>query len=132
MKRSAARVVVQAGGIVVRRQGRRLRVLIVRSSDGLNWLFPKGHVERGETAERAAVREVREEAGVKASVVRFAGRQRYANKRRRVQVSYYVLEYRRKARAEDDREIRWCTRSEARRKLSFEGLKRILDRAVLE
>lgn len=29
-----------------------------------NWGLPKGHVERGETAEQTAVREVREETGI--------------------------------------------------------------------
>ena len=33
------------------------------------WSFPKGHIERGETAEQAAVREVREETGISGRVV---------------------------------------------------------------
>jgi 8-oxo-dGTP pyrophosphatase MutT (NUDIX family) len=130
MKRRVADAVMQAGGVVIKREGRRVRVLVIRSSDGRYWLFPKGHVERGENDEQAAVREVREEAGVKAAVTCRAGRERYTKGTRRVEVSYYVLEYRRDVRASDDREVRWCTRSEARRLLSFEGLRRILDRAL--
>lgn len=35
----------------------------------LLWSLPKGHIEAGETAEQAAVREVREETGIIGSVV---------------------------------------------------------------
>jgi ADP-ribose pyrophosphatase YjhB (NUDIX family) len=36
-------------------------------------VLPKGHIEAGETPERAAVREVEEEAGVRAEIVRLLG-----------------------------------------------------------
>lgn len=51
-----------AGGVVFDRAG---RVLVIGSRDGV-WLFPKGHLEDGETAQDAALREVEEEAGVDA------------------------------------------------------------------
>ena len=40
------------------------RVLVLRRNDREEWVFPKGHPEAGELPEQAAVREVREEAGV--------------------------------------------------------------------
>jgi 8-oxo-dGTP pyrophosphatase MutT (NUDIX family) len=43
--REARNPVLQAGGIVLRRQARGSRVLVVRSSDEVHWLFPKGRVE---------------------------------------------------------------------------------------
>lgn len=52
-----------AGGVVFDRLG---RVLVLRDEGG-SWLFPKGHVEPGETPLQAALREVNEEAGVNAT-----------------------------------------------------------------
>jgi 8-oxo-dGTP pyrophosphatase MutT (NUDIX family) len=54
-----------AGGIVFRTvQGQPL-FLLIRDTYG-HWGFPKGHLERGERAETAALREVMEETGVRA------------------------------------------------------------------
>ncbi len=54
-----------AGGIVVDRAGRWL--MIYRNG---RWDLPKGHVEEGESCEICAVREIAEETGVCAEVVR--------------------------------------------------------------
>ncbi len=50
-----------SGAGVVRRAG---RILVVRQR-GDAWSLPKGHVEAGETAEEAAIREIAEETGVR-------------------------------------------------------------------
>jgi 8-oxo-dGTP pyrophosphatase MutT (NUDIX family) len=49
--------------VVVHRDGSKTRFLLIRDSYG-NWGFPKGHVERGERPEDAALREVHEETGL--------------------------------------------------------------------
>ena len=38
--------------------------LLVRTNNGRRWIFPKGRIERNETAAAAAAREAHEEAGV--------------------------------------------------------------------
>lgn len=54
--------VAGAGGVTFNGVG---HVLVLRHTNG-NWVFPKGHVEPGETLLQAALREVQEEAGVTA------------------------------------------------------------------
>lgn len=49
-----------AGGVVLNRAG---QVLVV-SQHGTSWSLPKGHIDPGETALQAAIREVAEESGV--------------------------------------------------------------------
>lgn len=44
------------------------RVLVLRHKNG-DWVFPKGHLEPGESALEAARREVEEEAGVRADAL---------------------------------------------------------------
>ena len=50
-----------AGGVVIGDGG---TIALVLDSGGARWLFPKGHVEEGETDEEAARREIEEEAGL--------------------------------------------------------------------
>ena len=65
MARTRARQEISAGGVVFRSDGGRPLFLLIRDSYD-NWGFPKGHLEQGEDAEHAAVREVVEETGLAA------------------------------------------------------------------
>ena len=68
------RALTHAGGVVYRGDGAARRVLLVRAKPAPHdWVLPKGHLERGETPEETARREVREEAGVDAEPLRYAG-----------------------------------------------------------
>ena len=51
------------------------RCLVLRR--GRQWVFPKGHLERGERPEDTAIREVREEAGVEIRILQPIGSTRY-------------------------------------------------------
>ena len=53
---------ISSGGVVVRRAPGGYEVCLV--SDGQHWGFPKGLIERGETPEVAAIREISEETGI--------------------------------------------------------------------
>jgi diadenosine hexaphosphate hydrolase (ATP-forming) len=61
-----------AGGLVFLND----RLLILERYNGV-WLFPKGHIDPGETAPIAAIREVEEESGLKARILEPLGETTY-------------------------------------------------------
>ena len=63
MTRARAQRETSAGGVVYRLHEGGALFLLIRDSYQ-NWGFPKGHLESGERAEDAAMREVREETGI--------------------------------------------------------------------
>ncbi|MGQ0640425.1 MAG: NUDIX hydrolase [Gemmatimonadaceae bacterium] len=62
-RRVSGRSETSAGGVVVRRSGDDMLVLLIRDSYG-KWGFPKGHLQEGEAADVAAARETAEETGL--------------------------------------------------------------------
>lgn len=66
--RGRARHETSAGGVVFRMVDGEPRFLLIQDSYG-NWGFPKGHLERGERADTAALREVMEETGLRTVAV---------------------------------------------------------------
>ena len=56
------------GAVVYRNIGGTIRYLLIKNRRSSNWSFPKGHVEDGETLEETAIREVREEAGIRIKI----------------------------------------------------------------
>ncbi|MFC4453002.1 NUDIX hydrolase [Deinococcus sonorensis] len=76
-----------AGGVVLNRAG---QVLLVRYRSG-GWAFPKGHIEPGETLEQTAEREVHEEGGVHASIIRPLSTTRYTNSRGEPRAIHWFL-----------------------------------------
>lgn len=82
-----------AGGVVVK-DG---QVLVLKKYFG-DWVLPKGKIEKEETTSITAVREVREETGAEAEVVKRIGFARYvytnqSSERVNKRVDYYLMKY---------------------------------------
>ena len=113
-----------AGGIVYRRRGETLEMLIVRARPSPHdWVLPKGHIEAGETSEACARREVREEAGVDGELEVLIGVDRYMGPRGAIAVAFYLLQYVADVTPEETRETRWVTFDEATNLILFDRLR---------
>ena len=126
-----ADAVAQAGGIAFRGAGRDLEILLVTSKKQQGfWIFPKGHVEPGETAAQAGVRETMEEAGVTGDLLGSVGAPlEYDWNGRRYSVQYVLIRARSEAPASDGREVIWLPYDQAMARLSFDDTKRLLREA---
>lgn len=119
-----------AGGIVTRETPKGLRYLLVRARrDPTQWVLPKGHIDPGETAEEAALREVREESGVEATVASFVGTSEYEFAGERCRVGFYRMRFVREVPADEDREIAWMSFESTLVSLPFAGTRDLLLRA---
>lgn len=124
---ACARAPTHAGALVVRPSRAGTDYLIVRArSERPEWVLPKGHIEPGESAEQAALREVREEAGIEAEIVALIGTTEFRNQGEAARVAYYLARRLRAVPAAERREVRWCGYDDACRLLTFEDTKEIL------
>ncbi len=57
------------GAIVYRHINGDIRFLLIKNKRSAHWGFPKGHIEKGETPQETAEREVLEETGLKIEIV---------------------------------------------------------------
>jgi len=115
-------VVQAAGGLIVRRQGESLEVVLVHRPAHQDWSFPKGKLEPGETFEVAALREVREETGMACRLVRFIGHTEYVDRKGRPKaVAYWVMAAEGGFFTPNDEvdELRWLNLEDAGRLLTY-------------
>lgn len=68
---------VSCGGVVIFR-GKILLLYKNYRNRYEGWVLPKGTVEKGENHEQTALREVREETGVKARIIEYVGKSEYS------------------------------------------------------
>jgi 8-oxo-dGTP diphosphatase len=117
-------VIEAAGGVVWRRSSKdQVKVLLVHRPAYDDWSFPKGKLDPGETHRRAARREVLEETGLECTLGEELDEVRYRDRKGRPKrVRYWAMEVVSGAFEPNDEvdEVRWVTRAEAARLLSYE------------
>jgi ADP-ribose pyrophosphatase YjhB (NUDIX family) len=114
------------------RKGPRYLLVEARGKRG-RWIFPKGHVEGGETAADAAMREVAEEAGVRAQPVKRLRRVAQKQRGDTISVAYFLMAYAGPTVSSENRRVRWLAFDEAVEALDLGKSRRLLrtaDRVV--
>lgn len=123
--------VVRASGGVVRRRRKsgRTEYAVVHRPRYDDWSLPKGKLDRGETDEEAALREVEEETGMRCRIVRAAGSTAYTDRHGRDKTVWYWVMEPLEGRFEPGEEVdalRWLTVDEALALLTYP-----IDRSLL-
>ena len=117
--------VVRAGGGVLHRtrDDGTVEVLVIHRPRYDDWTLPKGKLERGESVEEGALREVVEETGVTAEIERRIGETAYRDRSGRPKrVTYFAMrpvsgDFTKNREVD---EIRWVTLDEASELLSYD------------
>lgn len=129
---------ISSGGVVIRTSGTGVRILMIKDPYG-KWTWPKGKLNKGETALAAAKREVQEETGlINIKVISKIGRTDYFYKREGrliyKTVYLYLFEFTggekltiQKTEIEDGD---WFSAKEAPAKVDYKGAKAIMKRAI--
>lgn len=123
-------LIEQAGAIVVRIVDSRPAVLLVtRKRSPNHWIFPKGHIEPGESGAEASKRELWEEAGIEGDVLSSIGFSVISSGTTRLLVEYFLLAYVSDKGSTDGRHRRWFGIDDAEDTLSYKYTRKILRNA---
>ena len=140
MSKVPTKLQFSAGGVAFRKQDGRIDVALISVGADNRWQLPKGLVDKGESTEDAAIREVREEAGIDTEIVTRIDKVEYwyfwKENGQRIRyhkfVYFYLLRYKSGDVCDHDHEVndaRWVNIDDAIKMLAFANEKKIMEKA---
>ncbi|MGZ8557991.1 MAG: NUDIX hydrolase [Chitinophagaceae bacterium] len=103
-----------AGGIVFRKkENGETEYMIVTSKQKTDWVLPKGHIEPGEKPANTAVREVIEETGYAAKIIKPIGSINFTFNKEKIISKFFLMTL----KEPEGRRIEWVSFDEAAKKL---------------
>src|SRR5687768_4931958 len=126
-----------SGGAVVAIRNGAPHVALIATRRKTRWGLPKGAVSQGETSEQAALREVLEETGIEAEIVKPLDTIEYyfraGDTLIRKRVDFYLMRYvagELTPQLSEVDDVEWVELSEAIRRASFESERKLLENAL--
>jgi 8-oxo-dGTP diphosphatase len=131
---------ISAGGVAFRWKDSEPEIAIVSVKPKLRWQLPKGIVDPGESPQVTAIREVREEAGINAELLKLIETIEYWYRsvkygkpvRYHKFVHFYLMEYKSGNVSNHDHEVeeaRWVSLEEALETLDFQSERDVVEKA---
>jgi 8-oxo-dGTP pyrophosphatase MutT (NUDIX family) len=126
-----------SGGAVIAMRDGAAHVALIATRSRTRWGLPKGAVSEGETSEAAALREVREETGLTARIVRRLDTIEYffraGDTLIQKSVDFYLMEYvagELEPQLSEVDDVEWVELSEALERASFDSERKLLETAL--
>ena len=126
-----------SGGAVIRSDNGTAQVALIATRGRTRWGLPKGAVSEGETSEQAALREVLEETGLQAEIVKPLDTIEYffraGDTLIRKKVDFYLMRYvagTLTPQLSEVDDVEWVELSEAIQRASFDSERKLLETAL--
>jgi 8-oxo-dGTP pyrophosphatase MutT (NUDIX family) len=132
---------ISSGGVAFRRVANTVEIALISAGNPARWQLPKGLVDPGETPEVTARREVREEAGIVATILApldpveywYVGHRGKQRVRFHKFVYFFLMAYERGQISDHDHEVneaRWVSLEDAQAMLAFKGERQAVAQAA--
>jgi len=139
MRPASLKKQTSAGGVIYKKNDSSIQIALISVRNGQAWCLPKGIVDKGETTEVTAVREVREETGLNGRIIDALGEINYwyfvkeENIKCRKKVYFYLMEYVSGDTDDHDFEVDeagWFPLEIALEKVSYKGDRMVIEKAI--
>jgi 8-oxo-dGTP pyrophosphatase MutT (NUDIX family) len=134
-----------AGGVVYRKAGDKIEVVILTRGEGKIFCLPKGKIEKPETPQQAALREIKEETGLTGAIEKELGKINYwfysdediiPPQRDKVRVyktvHFYLVKFESGNTSDHDtdaEDVRWLPIDEALKIMSYPSERQMVEKA---
>ena len=126
-----------SGGVVISLRDGAPHVALIATRNKTRWGLPKGAVVEGETSEAAALREVREETGIEARIVRHLDTIEYffraGDTLIQKRVDFYLLDYvagELEPQLSEVDDVEWVELTSSLKRASFDSERKLLEMAL--